>query len=259
MDGWAIVEGVESPLGEAQISVTDLGFTHGYSVFETLMLGPGRDLADNLGRLQRSAEAAMIAHPGDAVLRAEVARIAQRVGPEAVIRITLTGDGRRVLWGTPLDTGRRFREVRCATEPHRHGGSLLDGSVKHRSRMDWMVAVRRHGVDEVLFVDESGRFTEGTTCAVLASHEGRLVTAPWDGRILQSTTLERLLRLAGELGLEVVREGPPVEGPFDALYVASTTRWLAPVVELDHRALPGWDPIGERLAEGLRERGFVPR
>ncbi|MEO0603481.1 MAG: aminotransferase class IV, partial [Myxococcota bacterium] len=204
MDGWAIVDGTESPLADARIPITDLGFTHGYSVFETLMLGPGRDLDDNLARLARSAEAAIIAHPGDDVLRSEVARIAEHVGPEAVIRITLTGDGRRVLYGSPMETGRRFREVRCATEPHRHGGPLVSGTVKHRSRMDWIVAVRRHDVDEVMFVDEAGRITEGTTSAIFASVDGRLLTAPWDGRILQSTTMTRLLRLADELGIEAL-------------------------------------------------------
>ena len=257
MEGWAIVNGVESPLADACIPVTDLGFTHGYSVFETLVLGPGRDLSDHLERLARSADAAMIGHPGDDVLRAEVARVAERVGPGAIIRITLTGDGRRVLFGTPRDPSRRFSEIRCATEPCPRPTRHIDGTVKHRSRMDWIVAVRRHGVDEVIFVDDEGRITEGTTSAVLASLGGALLTAAWDGRILRSTTVARLLRLADDIGIEVVREGPVAEGPFDALYVASTTRWISPVVELDGRPLPSWDPVGLRLAGALRERGFV--
>jgi len=255
MDGWAIVDGIESPLAEARIPVTDLGFTHGYSVFETLILGPGRDLSDNLARLARSAAAAHIPHPGDDVLRTEVARIAERVGRGAVLRITLTGDGRRVLWGTPADPSRRFAPVRCATEPHTHGAGLVDGSVKHRSRMDWIVAVRRHDVDEVLFVDDAGRLTEGTTSAVIAGIDGRLFTAPWDGRFLRSTTVARLLRIADDLGIEVVREGPPAAGPVDGLYIASTTRWIAPVGELDGEPRPGWDIVGERLAGAIRERG----
>lgn len=251
MDGWAIVDGVESPLTDARIPITDLGFTHGYSVFETLMLGPGRDPKDNLERLSRSADAAMIPYPGDALLQTEVAVVAERVGPDAVIRITLTGDGRRVIWATPLETGRRFTPLRCATQPHANGTSL-DGSVKHRSRMDWIVSVRRHGVDEVLFVDPDGRFTEGTSCAVLAVVDGTVMTAPWDGRILRSTTLARVLSFAQAQSVPVVREGPLAQGPFDALYVASTTRALAPVVELDGRRLPEWDPIGRSIADAMR-------
>ncbi|MEN0068041.1 MAG: aminotransferase class IV [Myxococcota bacterium] len=247
MDGWAIVDGTGTPLAEARIPITDVGFTHGYSVFETLMLGPGRDLADNLTRLSKSAAAAMISYPGDDLLRAEVARVAEQVGADAVVRITLTGDGRRIVWATPLETGRRGRPVRCATQPWLPQGSAIDGSVKHRSRMDWMVALRRHGADEILLVDAAGRFTEGTSSAVLASIDGRLMTAPWDGRILRSTTLARLLRLANDLGIDVVRQGALAKGPFDGLYLASTTRWLAPVIELDGRPLPGWDPIGKRL------------
>ena len=61
-------------------------------------------------------------------------------------------------------------------------------------------------------------------------------------------TLERLLGHAEALGLEVVREGPLARGPWDALYVASTTRSLAPVAELDGEPLPTWDPVGRALA-----------
>jgi branched-subunit amino acid aminotransferase/4-amino-4-deoxychorismate lyase len=125
---------------------------------------------------------------------------------------------------------------------------MLPGFVKHRSRGAWMVEVRRRGVDEILFVDADGRFTEGTSCAVVTVVGGKVWTAPWDGRILASTTLRRLLAHATHLGIEVVRKGARPSEPFDALYVASTTRSLAPVEELDGRPLPTWDPIGRRLA-----------
>jgi branched-subunit amino acid aminotransferase/4-amino-4-deoxychorismate lyase len=103
-------------------------------------------------------------------------------------------------------------------------------------------------VDEVLLVDGDGRFTEGTTCAIAAVVDGVLWTAPHDGRILVSTTLCEVVERAERLGIPVKREGPPASGPWDALYVCSTTRELAPVVELDGKSLPGWDPVGTRLA-----------
>jgi branched-subunit amino acid aminotransferase/4-amino-4-deoxychorismate lyase len=111
-----------------------------------------------------------------------------------------------------------------------------------------MSEVRRRQVDEILFVDAEGRFTEGTSCAVVAVVGGRVMTAPWDGRILASTTLRRLLGHAARLGIEVVFQGARANQPFDALYVASTTRSLAPVAELDGRVLSIWDPVGRRLA-----------
>ena len=49
--------------------------------------------------------------------------------------------------------------------------------------------------------------------------------------------------------LALRREGPPAAGPWDGLYIASVTRDLCPVVEIDGVALPGWDPVGKRLAD----------
>ena len=100
-------------------------------------------------------------------------------------------------------------------------------------------------------MDDEGRFTEGTTCAIVAIQDGVLYTAPHDGRILPSTTLIALLDRAEALGIACVRRGPLAEGPWDALYVASTTRKLAPVIELDGVALSVWDPVGRRLAKGF--------
>jgi branched-subunit amino acid aminotransferase/4-amino-4-deoxychorismate lyase len=81
-----------------------------------------------------------------------------------------------------------------------------------------------------------------------------LVTAPHDGRILASTTLNELLERAASLNVPILREGPSALGGWDALYVASTTRVLAPVVLLDGVALPGWDPVG-RLVAGIQAAG----
>lgn len=247
MEAWAVVDGVEGPLSTAVLPATDVGLTHGWMVYETLEVGPRRDPSPNLRRLARSCAAAGVPMPDEGVLRAECERIRARVGPVALIRLTVTGDGRRLLWGSPPDPGRRHAPIRAARAPH-VDHPLLPGFVKHRSRAAWMATVRRLGVDELLLVDAAGRFTEASSNAILAVIDGRLLTAPWDGRILESTTLGRLLGHAGRLGIEVVREGPPAAGPWDALYVASTTRSLAPVAALDGEVLPTWDPIGRALA-----------
>ena len=110
------------------------------------------------------------------------------------------------------------------------------------------MAVAASGADEVLFVDEHGRFGEGTSSAILAVVAGVIHTAPHDGRILPSVTCRSVLDDARALGIPVSMEPASVSDELDALYIASTTRHLAPVVELDGRPMPGWDPIGEALA-----------
>lgn len=242
--GVALVDGVMTPLERAALPLADPGYLYGWIAFETL--DSDEDPGPNLRRLARSAEALQIRYPGDDVLRSEIAAVRAELGARAWVRVDLSGGGSRFVWGTRVDPARPHAPIRAATAPH-FDHPLLAGSVKHRSRAPWIATVRARGVDEVLFVDASGRFTEGTSCAVVAVVAGVVHTAPWDGRILESTTLATVLSRAEALGVPVVREGAPAEGPLDALYVASTTRRLAPVRELDGRELPGWDPVGLRL------------
>jgi branched-chain amino acid aminotransferase len=245
-EGWALIDGRAGPLSAAALPLTDPGYLHGWIAFETLEAAPGRDPAPNLTRLAASAGALGIPMPDEAVLRAEIEEVRQAMGGRAWVRVDLTGGGRRLVWGTPIDPARPHRAIRAATAPH-GDPPLLSAEVKHRSRAGWSAEIRRRGVDEVLFVDADGRFTEGTSCAVVASSGGALHTAAWDGRILRSTTLASLLADADAAGIPVVRRGAQADARLDALYVVSTTRVLAPVAELDGRALPGWDPLGERL------------
>jgi branched-subunit amino acid aminotransferase/4-amino-4-deoxychorismate lyase len=168
------------------------------------------------------------------------------VGGDVAVRVTLTGSGRRMVVATPAEPGRPHAPVRCVRGPH-VDDPFVPGFVKHGSRLGWEVAVRRAGVDDVLRVRD-GRFTEGTRSGVLATVGGVLHTAPHDGTILQSTTVVRLLEHARALGVPIRREGPPADGGWDALYIASSTRSIAPVVELDGQPLPGWCDVGRALA-----------
>lgn len=246
--GWAVVDGSLIEADLAVIPVSDPLVTVGHGVFETLRYEAGQacHLDEHLDRLASSAAACRIAPPDRARLADEIALASRRITGPARVRITLSGGGRRVVVAVPLETARWHAPLRAVRGPHRDE-PFLRGDVKHTSRAPWIVAVLRSGVDEVLLVDAAGRFTEGTTCGIIAVIGGVLWTAPHDGRILESTTVNELLDLAARLGVEVRREGPPADGPWDALYVASTTRHLAPVVELDGEALPGMCPVGRAL------------
>lgn len=246
----ADVDGRIVPLAEAVLPVTDPAVTTGWSVFDTLRVVDGRMplLHEHLARLDASAVAAALPRPDLVALARRATALAEAHGGLARLRITLTGGGRTLLWVEDLDPSRRGQPLRAVTGPHRDE-PFLGGRVKHASRAPWVVAVKRSGVDEVLLVDAQGRFTEATTAGILAVIDGVLWTAPHDGRILDSTTVVELVELAGRLGIPVRREAPPAAGPWDGLYVASATRWIAPVVELDGQALPGFEPVGRRLHE----------
>lgn len=253
MDAIAFVDGLGMPLAEASIPITDPGFTRGWSVFETLRAHGGKvaHAEAHLERLEASCATAHIAMPPRAQLLAEL-MMAADVVRDARLRITLTGGGRRIVTAEPLDLSRIHAPVTAVTRPWRPD-PLVGGAVKHGSRASWLIAVADAQVDEVLFVGEDGRFGEGTSSAILAVVGGKLYTAPHDGQILPSVTCLDLIATAESLGIEVVRQGALAAGPFDALYIASTTRHLAPVIELDGNKLAGWDPVGKRLVESSRD------
>ncbi len=241
-----MVDGVISRAEDAHIPVDDPAVTHGWSVFETFV-APTADVDVHLERLASSAASVHITMPSRSQLLSEVEAVLGGVGDAARVRITLTGGGRRIVRAEPIDPDRRYHPVTAARGEHRDE-PFLGGSIKHGSRLPWIMAERTSGADVVLLVDASGRFTEGTACGVLAVVDGTLYTAPNDGRILPSTTVAEIVRTAERVGVPVLREGPPAHGPWDGLYVASATRHLAPVVEIDGVALSGWEPIGRRLA-----------
>lgn len=235
--------------GLAAVPVDDPGFTTGWTVFETARVVrgelPQRDR--HLQRLAASAQAAWVPCPPRSVLEEELEILLRGVSALARLRVTLSGSGLRVWTLDPLDAGRRGQPVRAARGPHGHE-PFLGGAVKHGSRAPWRAAVARSGVDEVLLV-EDGRFTEATTAAIVVVRRGALVTAPQDGTVLASTTVDAIVEDAAALQIPVVWERPEASGPWDGLYLASATRWLSPVVELDGVPLGGWEPVGRRLLE----------
>lgn len=248
-DGWAVLDGTLCALDEATIPITDLALRRGWSVFDTLLAIDG-ELVQSDPHLQRLAESCrqvLIAMPSAALLLKECALVARRVGGAAQVRMTLTASGRRIVTAEPIDLHKRWRSGVHACRGVHSDEPYLGGSVKHASRIGWMVATTRAGTDDLLLVDGSGRFTEATTAAVLAVIDGALWTAPFDGRILVSTVCSAVLEQAERLEIPVVRQGPRAAGPWDALYVASSTRGLAPVLSLDGVALPPGDPVGQRL------------
>ncbi|MEZ4317947.1 MAG: aminotransferase class IV [Myxococcota bacterium] len=239
-----------TPLDEAVIPATDRGFLTGWTVFETALALDGRipHLELHLARLRASCEAAFVPMPDG--LADEMLDVVTRVGGRARLRVTLSGTGVRIVAGEPISLERFGAPVRCVRGPFAVD-PFLPGSVKHGSRAGWIAAVERARVDDVLLVDADGRFTEGTTSGILAVVDGAVWTAPADGRILASTTVSRLLDLAGDLGVRVVRQGALAVGPWDGLYIASATRGLAPVIELDGVPLSSGEPVGKRLLDAL--------
>ena len=244
MAGRIWVDGVEG----AGLPGDDPGFTRGWNAFETFRTygyEPFR-LKEHLDRLDASCDQMEL--PGQ---RAQVeAEIQSHMFEDSVYRVTLTGGGRRVLHIFDVDVARIGAPVTSAMFPFLPVGSL-PGTVKHGSRAAWMLAARQLGVTEVLFVDE-GRILEANRSNVFAVINGELWTPPLDGRQLAGITREAMIEAAARARLTLREEPVAVDAPFEELYLSSTLKELAPVVQLNGQPGPGPGPVGAALLRAFR-------
>jgi branched-subunit amino acid aminotransferase/4-amino-4-deoxychorismate lyase len=246
------LDGVPCPTGQGLFKLDDPGLNLGMAVFETLRTYGRRPFRvdTHLARLDASARHCGILWDPVAT-RAEIDAVAASVPGESKINVLLTAGGHRVVKAVHLDLSRVGAPVRVATRP----GSAtpwLPGWVKHTSRLGWVLAARQAGVDEVIW-ELDGEWTEANRSNLFVVRGGVLRTPPDDGRILQGVTRDSVLVAAHALGLKV-REEPVPAGPCEELYLCSTLKELAPVVELDGQPGPGGGPIGDAVLAELRRR-----
>jgi len=250
-----LLDGQPCPDGKGVFHLDDPGITLGMAVFETLRTYgrvPFRVDA-HLARLDASARHCGIAWDRDAA-RGEIERVAGDIPGESKINVLLTAGGRRIVKAEDLDLSRAGAPVRIATRPWAPS-PWLPGRVKHTSRLAWVLAAREAAVDEVVWVD-GGLWTEANRSNLFVVRGGILRTPPDDGRILQGVTRDAVIEAARAVGVEV-REEPVPAGPCEELYLCSTLKELAPVVEIDGYPGPGGGPVGARVLAELRRQAAV--
>jgi branched-subunit amino acid aminotransferase/4-amino-4-deoxychorismate lyase len=231
------------------VRADDTALLQGVGVFETLRTygaTPFR-LGAHLERLQYSAR--ILGVSLDLVEVAE--EIQMHLGENVSIRYTLTGSGTRILQRRPIDPGYvgRARTVAPIDWIHPVG---LPGDIKHTSRLPWLASAQALGVDEVLLCDPDGRILEANRSNVFAVVGGRLQTPPLDGNQLEGVTRGALLDAARQAGIEVSEEEVPSWADFDAFYLSSTLKELAPVSAIGEERISTEHPLGTALYAAFR-------
>jgi branched-chain amino acid aminotransferase len=110
-----------------------------------------------------------------------------------------------------------------------------------------------NGVDEAIFLSENGTVSEGSVANLFLVRRGTVVTPPVTADILEGITRDALIALAKEDRIPVVER--PVHRTelyvSDEVFLCGTATEVAPVIEIDHRAVgdgkPG--PITSQLAQ----------
>ena len=233
----ASVDGKIGPTEDARMPPHDDGLLRGDGVFEVIKVYGGRPHAmdDHLDRMQRSADAIHLELPRDQI-REEALELLEEAGAvDAQLRLVATRAGRRLAFIEPLvewpETAKVATVTYSPTVILTGVKSLSYGANMHSTRL-----AKERGADESVLVTPEGVVLEGPTCAIFwAADDGTLHTPSLEVGILDSIVRDRII---GELDVvEGTYQLDELVGANEA-FLASTTREVQPIAEIDGKALP---------------------
>jgi branched-chain amino acid aminotransferase len=246
----ASVDGGIGPTAEATIGLKDDGLYRGDGAFEVIRLYAGRPYAldDHIARLQHSA-AALRLEFDQMALRSEIDALLEAAGPvEGQLRLIVTRGGRRIAATEQVPA--HAESVKLASVTYQP--TIILNGVKSLSYGANMLATRlakEGGADEALLVRPDGIVLEPPTSSIFWVAEGDLRTTALAEGLLASITRDRILK-----AIPGIEEGAwtldEVKGASEA-FLASTTREIQPVAQIDDVALPEAPGLRTREAQEL--------
>jgi 4-amino-4-deoxychorismate lyase len=257
------------------VDALDRGLAYGDGVFRTLRTRAGQPLwwRDHVAKLEADCAALMLACPDEAVLHAEVCRVAE--AGEGVVKIVLTrGAGARgyalpagrtctrivmaaalpphAQPGAPVDVGARWCSLRLARQPRLAG-------IKHLNRLENVLARAEWddpAIVEGLLCDDSGAVIGGVMSNLFWASGSELFTPDLGECGVAGVARARLLRAAARLGhpVHIVRVPPAAILAADEVMICNSVIGVRRIARLDDAAWPpaGWtDTLKTALYEDV--------
>jgi branched-chain amino acid aminotransferase len=253
---------------EAKVSVFDHGLLYGDGVFEGIRSYKGLifKLREHLDRLFESARTLMLSVPlsKEGLEKAIIQTLQANRLSDAYIRLVVTrGYGDLGLDPRKCPTPslfiitdkialypKEFYEkglVLAAVPTVRNHPEALNPRLKTLNYLNNILAkieATNAGVDEAILLNAHGYVTECTGENIFYVKEGAVVTPPPYVGILEGITRNVVMRLAGELGFQVLEE------PFtrhdlytaDEVFLTGTAAEIAPVSKIDNRVIGSGRP-----------------
>jgi branched-chain amino acid aminotransferase len=250
----ASLDGEITLASEAVIPAADDGLIRGDGAFEVIRVYDGQLFAfeQHMARLERSGRNLRLPVDLEAV-RADAYRLLAQAGSgpdHDLLRIVITRGGRRLLLTEALPSTPDHVRLKTVTyAPTR----ILD-SIKSLSYAANMLAgrlAREDGFDEALLVTPHGRVLEAPMSSIFWVEGEQLLTPPLDEHILASITRGLVMEAAG-----AQEQTCPIERlrAADAVFLASTTREVQPVIAVDEIAYAPDNPVTARAAVEVEAR-----
>ena len=265
----AYLNGKFLPLEQARVSPLDRAFLFGDAVYEVIPVYSGRPFLLNahLDRLARSLDQLHISNPHTATEWVDlIGELITRNGDgdQAVyLQVTRGVDARRdhafpegirptvFAMSSPAEARRPDAGVKAITLPdNRWGRCDIKATALLANVLARQAACEAGAADAILIWN--GEVTEGAGSSVIIVEHGSLIRRPNGREILAGTTMEYVIELARSAGLKCGQE-PISENRLrnaDEIWLTSAMRGIAPVTELDGRAVgdgrPG--PVWRQVA-----------
>jgi branched-chain amino acid aminotransferase len=282
------IDGQFYPKSEAKISVYDHGLLYGDGVFEGIRAYNGIvfKLKEHIDRLYRSAFTIMLQIPKtkSEMIKAVLETLKKNNLKDAYIRLVVT----RGFGDLGLDPRKcRKPTVSIITEPLLH---LHAPEVKERGITTVIVWVKRDpvdattheikslnylnsilgkieaniaGADEAICLNKAGFVCEGVGENIFMVKEGKIFTPPISSGALDGITRTVIMRLAEELGYNMIERNITPNEIFNAdeVFFTGTAAEVTPIRKINERVIgkgkPG--PITKRIMEGFHKLIADPR
>lgn len=223
-------------------------------LFETLRIYSGRafEVRAHIDRMRRAAEKLDMRMPPDVadLVQIEAARAEAAGLRDAYARITLSIDpvsGVPVLV-TMIDSLPAFEPrwyssgMRIATAPIRRDEFAVTAAMKTTASLAEILAFRQSGslVDDEIFLDSEGHFSEASASNIFFVDDGTLVTPPESCGALPGITRRIICEIARSAGMPVVADravSPDILASASEMFLTSSVREIVPVVAVDETSI----------------------
>jgi 4-amino-4-deoxychorismate lyase len=257
---------------QATVSIFDRGLLYGDGLFETLAVINGRAVAWDwhLERLQSGCETLRIPYPSDSILRSEADRLCHDQ-QRAVLKIIVTrGAGShgylppvepvvtRVLYLLPWPAyppGIHRDGARVCLCRHRLVPDAGLVGIKHLNRLPQVLARnewRDPHILEGLMFDTSDNLIEGTGSNIFLVESGMLRTPDLSSTGIPGIMRRRILKLAGETGIQyrIGKESLETLRSADEVFLSNSIMGIVPVRQVEN-SLFETGPVTRRLQDAV--------
>ncbi len=202
------------------ISIEDRGLLYGDGVFETILCAQGEPLLLDLHfqRLRRGCQSLHLSQPAEAVLKQEIAAVAE--GKDCVIKLIITRGVRargyrfdhndastqRVVYASPcpqIPAAYYQQGIKLGVSEYTLAGNPRLAGIKHLNRLEQVMACHPWPDDcaEILTLDQQGHVIEGTMTNIFAEIEGVCCTPALDQAGINGVMREWIIQQAAHLDI----------------------------------------------------------